>query len=214
MSVPRRSHRKHRRSPPSPRNSSSAAPRTRARATPVRLIVIAGNPGAGKSRLTSLLVSALGRKWRAFGLDDQRGVFDPEPGVRWAVSRGSHALPEARSVHRYLDTGGGVIFEGSLVDRNEVSRLVKWVGVRHPSREVKTIVLRCSVETAYRRRRDNPRDPEFCDREGVRSVEDFRAAFYDPYSPRDIRGDILLDTDEEGHDQDRIEDILRGIGHG
>jgi hypothetical protein len=179
---------------------------------PVRMIIIAGNPGAGKSRLAQLLVRALGHQWRAFGLDDQRGVFDPIPGPRWAFSRGSHTIPECRSVRGYLGTGGGVIFEGALVDDVDVSRLAQWAGLHYPSPEVMTVLLRCSVETAFRRRRDNPRDPEFCDREGVRSIDDFRNSFYDPYSPRRIHGTVVLDTDEEGHDQDRIEDILRTVG--
>jgi len=178
---------------------------------PVRMIIIAGNPGAGKSRLAQLLVRALGHHWRSFGLDDQRGVFDPIPGPRWAFSRGSHAIPESRSVRGYLGSGGGVIFEGALVDDTDVSRLAQWAGLHYPSPEVMTVLLRCSVETAFRRRRDNPRDPEFCDREGVRSIDDFRSSFYDPYTPRRIHGTVVLDTDEEGHDQDRIEDILRTV---
>lgn len=63
------------------------------------------------------------------------------------------------------------------------------------SQRVLVVSLRCRAEVAYERIR--ARDPDFVRRERCPSVEHYRRGFYDPYCPKGIRADLVIDTESD-----------------
>jgi predicted kinase len=165
--------------------------------TSPRVLVVVGPPGSGKSVLSEALVRELGDGWVVKHHDDWIHRPDPDlEGVAWYKARPKYAKRAGALVADHLEGGGvGFVFDGVLADQSEVDRLVGASAVDPKSGGVLVVSLRCRAEVAYERIK--ARDPDFVRRERCPSVEHYRRGFYDPYSPRGIRADLVIDTETD-----------------
>ena len=121
----------------------------------VRLVLVTGAPGSGKTELTRKLACCLPEDWRVIHLDDFFVAWAciygrPGDGNVWpAVDRGAD-LP-GLTAKRYLDEGASVVIEGIIRGDNWAKRLCAAAGLQLPSPAVRVVDLNCSRAVAIAR---------------------------------------------------------------
>ncbi len=157
-------------------------------------MVIVGHPGTGKTLLTNSLQKQLGSGWKFKHHDDW--IHSPDPdleGIPWYKARPRYAKRTGELAADAIHSGAvGYVSDGVLANQGEVDRLIAASGMSRSSGGVLVVSLVCPAEVAYDRIKK--RDPDFVRREGCPTVEAFRMAFYDPYSPKGITVDLEIDT--------------------
>ena len=117
----------------------------------IRLIILTGGPGAGKTVLSRRLYCHLPKNWRIVPLDNFIGIsFRVAAPGDWpdkTVSLGEICLEYWRKEKRY-----GVLVDGVIQNDEQVRRLCTAFGVGWPSARVRLIQLDRSFETHRKRR--------------------------------------------------------------
>ena len=164
----------------------------------LRLVVLTGGFGGGKTRAANQLIGLLPKNWRLVQLDHY---------VPWGWKAG--AVEAAAKTLGYLGPNEKhpVLFEGAIASKADIELLCARFGVSWPSDTVRVVQLTRSAETAARRRREDPTlwpdwTPE-AKESGIRSLEQ--------QVPPLIPGAVLIATDTLAEEQvlEKIVESLR-----
>jgi chloramphenicol 3-O-phosphotransferase len=124
-------------------------------ASPVKLVLITGNPGGGKTVVSRLLGCLLPEPWEVVHLDHYLYLKTADTGNFWNDVEASAPI-RASSIRFYRDRGGRVIYEGIIQSDAEVSVYCKAAGVARESEEFRFFDLRCARDEGVRRMKRRP----------------------------------------------------------
>lgn len=121
----------------------------------VRLVLVTGPPGSGKTRLGRELACRLPEQWRILRLDDffvawARLAGRSGDGNVWpAVQRAPQLAGETAGW--FLKEGASIVMEGIIPGRDWAQQACRSAGLDISSPSVRMIALRCTRETAIAR---------------------------------------------------------------
>jgi hypothetical protein len=163
----------------------------------VRLILVTGGPGAGKTVLCKRLYGGLPKHWRFVPLDNFIGISfrlqGPEDWPEKTVKLGEICLDYWRKEKLY-----SLLVEGVIQNADQVARLCGGFGTRWPAPEVRLIQLTRTFETHKRRREsesewDPPKSPGMTREDAFKNLE--------ARVPSAIEGARLIGTDRLSEEQ-------------
>jgi adenylylsulfate kinase-like enzyme len=176
--------------------------------SPVRLIAITGPPAAGKSTLSRKLEPRLGPGSQTFRLDDY--INKPIPTgfpTTWSERRPLYLGRIGERIADWLRDGRVAVFEGVLVGSNEVPLLSNAARLSD-AKQVFVIVIERSLAECWERW---SRKPGALETEGaIRTIDAFQRGFYDPYYPKGVVPDLVLEGREVDTDIG-VERVLRRL---
>jgi hypothetical protein len=157
----------------------------------VRLVIVTGGPGAGKTTLCRRLYGNLPKNWRFVPLDNFLGLALRNPNLGdWPDV--TIRLAEVCLNYWKDEKVYNVLTEGVVRNPNHVSRLAESFGMRWPSAVVRVLQLARKVETARVRRKEmgewDPPLPSGMTREAAFASLETR-------TPGAIPGARVIDTD-------------------
>lgn len=172
----------------------------------VRLVLLTGNPGGGKTTLAHQLTYRLPENWRVISLDDFLQVtamierFDPKAtfsdGTVWPAVVVHTEVPGS-AIGWYISEGGCVVVEGIIFGDAYADSLCSYAGLDLHSPAVRVIHVGCSKDEAADRMAARPLKSAAVpfDRAGAERHWDFLGP------PAHVSVEIPLDTKGKTRDQ-------------
>jgi energy-coupling factor transporter ATP-binding protein EcfA2 len=121
----------------------------------LRLVIITGRPGSGKSTLFETLKGRLDAEWAFVDGDAYIGEVWARfggPDVQWSAIRPNLVPVSSEGVAAAAREGKRVVYAGVVLSPHEVRVLTTAAGLTYPSDAVRLFELRCSETTVVQRR--------------------------------------------------------------
>lgn len=119
----------------------------------IRLLIITGNPAAGKTELAKTLGARLSGNWTVVHGDDYiEEVFRRYPGHPWTEIRPYLASVSAEGIDQATRDGKRVVYDGVVLNLDEVRTLAEGAGLTYPDPRVALLNMSCSEDTVVSRR--------------------------------------------------------------
>lgn len=171
----------------------------------LRLVIVTGGPGAGKTTLCQGLYGGLPECWRLLPMDNFLGIA-LQNGLPEDLLEAIVKLTEVTLAHWKNDEGLRFLVDGVISSTTHVRRLSEAFGVTWPSMEVRVLQLVRTIDT-HRRRRRAAATWDLLTPAGMTKDQAF--AYLERLVPAPIPGTIEIKTD----DRSRTQILEEALGH-